>query len=653
MSQPASAQVSMDLYEYDPLPGPDYIRTATILPGKAGEDIKIDLATVPLRGNGTVYTALSYAWGSPDVHVYAQIQDNTSLDLENQPTRRCMGLSKNLGTALHDLRSEDRPRTMWIDAICIDQGNFEEKAVQVSKIGNIFQHATHVVAYLGPEADGSAALMEYLEHIGRNSTYDWDTCILDVAALRQQWNGMRLVDDDDNLLVDSRRQERLYKLWCRPWFERLWIRQEIKLSETKAMITCGRTQVPWPFFLSASTCLYVHFNRTNSLQPQYLRKLWQVSSVLESNQRLSLCTLRDSFRGMKCMDPRDRLYAVLELLPEDEKRLIDVSYKKSPADVYKQAALRGIETHRNLSILLECELQDGWLGPTWVPNWGAESQVDVEVFSGFKTSRLATIMNTSQAVDKGVLRVVGAKITTIEDLRPSGIDLESTDLSAKLHDLFSGIETEGGYVAGGTLQEAYAAAILRGKLSAAIEPENDRCSSLDDAANVVQMACSASLPKDIPLKEETLVNLRLFCANRQLLRGSSGYVGMAPPGARKGDHVYTILGCDYPLVLREIGEGKMQVVGGCYISGAIEHQALLGPLPADVEAVFVRANGNRLGVRNRVTKEMIDIDPRLSMLPLTDEEKECLRTWNGSCALEISLGTLRKHNSEVKWVDLL
>ncbi|CAJ2504983.1 Uu.00g123770.m01.CDS01 [Anthostomella pinea] len=315
------------------------------------------------------------------------------------------------------------------------------------------------------------------------------------------------------------------------------------------------------------------------------------------------------------------------MLPKGEKKLIDVNYKKPPADVYKDATLGIVETHHDLSILQECEFQEGLVGPTWVPNWGADTQVDMGAYLGFKTSRLAAILDASQAAERGVMRIVGPGITAIEDLRPSGIDLESADLSAKLRNLFSGIQTEGDYVAegsfrypesfrikralppffsGGTLREAYAAALLRGKVATATEPENYGCSSLDYVASAVQLVCSPSATKNLPLKKESLVDLRMFCARRQLLRGSNGYIGMAPPAARTGHLIYNVSGCDYSLLLWDAGERQFQVVGCCFVSGAMEFQALLGPLPARVEAVFFRANCNCLGFRNRVTRDLTD-----------------------------------------------
>ncbi|KAI1878567.1 hypothetical protein JX265_002744 [Neoarthrinium moseri] len=92
---------------------------------------------------------------------------------------------------------------MWIDALCIDQDNYKEKAEEVAKMGDIFWRAAEVVAYTGPEADERVKLMDYMEHLGKTVEYDWSTRHLDVADLRHMWNGMRLFDDNGDLLVDA------------------------------------------------------------------------------------------------------------------------------------------------------------------------------------------------------------------------------------------------------------------------------------------------------------------------------------------------------------------------------------------------------------------------------------------------------------------
>ncbi|PMD12806.1 hypothetical protein NA56DRAFT_531324, partial [Hyaloscypha hepaticicola] len=54
---------------------------------------------------------------------------------------------------------------IWIDQICIDQENELEKNHQVARMGLLFAWAEQVLTWLGPEADGSHAAMQYLVNL--------------------------------------------------------------------------------------------------------------------------------------------------------------------------------------------------------------------------------------------------------------------------------------------------------------------------------------------------------------------------------------------------------------------------------------------------------------------------------------------------------
>jgi hypothetical protein len=51
---------------------------------------------------------------------------------------------------------------MWIDAICINQENLEEKARQVSFMGEVFSHAESTRVWLGPEIQHSSLAISFI-----------------------------------------------------------------------------------------------------------------------------------------------------------------------------------------------------------------------------------------------------------------------------------------------------------------------------------------------------------------------------------------------------------------------------------------------------------------------------------------------------------
>ncbi len=62
-----------------------------------------------------------------------------------------VGVRQNLKSAVQHLRV-DKPRTLWLDRLCIDQENQEEKSWQVSMMGDIFSFASRVLLWLGQPA---------------------------------------------------------------------------------------------------------------------------------------------------------------------------------------------------------------------------------------------------------------------------------------------------------------------------------------------------------------------------------------------------------------------------------------------------------------------------------------------------------------------
>jgi hypothetical protein len=95
------------------------------------------------------YEALSYCWGSDELYKTIEING------QQIPVRR------NLWGALKHLRHRlpRMKRTLWIDALCINQTDIMERNAQVSIMGSIFSMVTKVLAWLG-EQGGFQSVVE-------------------------------------------------------------------------------------------------------------------------------------------------------------------------------------------------------------------------------------------------------------------------------------------------------------------------------------------------------------------------------------------------------------------------------------------------------------------------------------------------------------
>lgn len=102
------------------IPADQEIRLVTIVPSSLDPAVRVNLRTVSHAQVKGKYCCLSYAWGS----------DNDPMPIMINGHRRLVHC--NLYSLLRRLRGSKRNKDVWIDAICIDQEDVEEKASQVS-----------------------------------------------------------------------------------------------------------------------------------------------------------------------------------------------------------------------------------------------------------------------------------------------------------------------------------------------------------------------------------------------------------------------------------------------------------------------------------------------------------------------------------------
>jgi hypothetical protein len=109
-----------------------------------------------------------------------------------------MAITANLHEVLVRLRNRVIERVIWIDAICIDQGNITERGDQIRHMAEIYCKANRVIVWLGESADDSDQVLKSIrraadEEVPRSS--------------------------DDN--VDG---QSILTMLKRPWFRRIWVR---------------------------------------------------------------------------------------------------------------------------------------------------------------------------------------------------------------------------------------------------------------------------------------------------------------------------------------------------------------------------------------------------------------------------------------------
>ncbi len=129
---------------YEPLPDDQSIRFLILEPGQRSEPLKgilrvVDISSLEM-GN---YETLSYVWGT------GVGDDQISIDCGG--IERAVRITPNLYEALKRLRHPNRKRSLWVDQICIDQENFQERNHQVRFMNLLYKNAGHVIVWLGPD----------------------------------------------------------------------------------------------------------------------------------------------------------------------------------------------------------------------------------------------------------------------------------------------------------------------------------------------------------------------------------------------------------------------------------------------------------------------------------------------------------------------
>ncbi|KZM28550.1 uncharacterized protein EKO05_0005580 [Ascochyta rabiei] len=142
--------MEFSLFQYRALSGTGCIRLASILPDERGADVKLELEHADLDSDLT-YECLSYAWGPVDHDLSITLNGSSFL------------VSSTLHIALEHLRYAQQKRKIWIDAICINQADVEERSKQVAIMKRIYQKATRVVVWLGPATESSDQAMKFLK----------------------------------------------------------------------------------------------------------------------------------------------------------------------------------------------------------------------------------------------------------------------------------------------------------------------------------------------------------------------------------------------------------------------------------------------------------------------------------------------------------
>ncbi|KAL8830970.1 MAG: hypothetical protein Q9170_005494 [Blastenia crenularia] len=556
-----------------------------------------NLKIVSLR-EAPFYEAISYCWGDPTGTQDIEINGCTTT------------IAASLLGALRRFRFEaEYSRGLWADALCINQNDTLERNAQVRLMAQIYSQAHCVLIWLGEHDTNTETAFSILKDLARGTS---------MAKLQR------------NEEIPYITPTAILTIFSRPWFQRLWVVQEVLLAE-QAHLFCGAYHVDFDTIKSL-VALYIEkhgiFDMEGSLQDRLNSDISQVINQFfheylgtisdiqhhQDNKNLAVLLI-NKCRKLRCKEPRDKIYGLLHLMRMEDA--IEVNYDRPLLDVYRDAALIYIQRTEGPLILLDAFRRDfsqltvDW--PSWVPDWRrlpiAKSRTSGDW--GDKLSYNATLdaiyeipkvlnfsIMTVKAILHSTLDVVGETLVAYEyteEARAQNASHElligpssrlptssrvvqqlqswQTTLQASKHDFWRIVFAE-------RFGASFNAMSPDERKNGGVRMTDQDCEPCIQAWNDLYPTPSTTTTADEDALsryagffqgiESLLVDTRPF-------RTSSGLAGHGPRNIEMGDHVAIIAGIPCPMILRHVpGREKNQFwsVGPCYVLGIMHGEAI-------------------------------------------------------------------------------
>jgi hypothetical protein len=298
-------------------------------------------------------------------------------------------IGRNLRNALWNLRYEDKPRTMWVDAICIDQENLDERAKQVTFMGEIYGASSQTVIWLGDNASEVEQGYKAIKAIGD-------------AAAEARTSGSRIEPGKGPIFDKYKNDTTIENAFSiSGWWLRVWTAQEILFSKSAVLVN-GRFRIDWDFFCDAVRygeelqiweVIYLgSFTDPTFMNLHTIQKLKAIQKAGKTAQALLDCLILT--RRREATDPRDKIFAVLGLVPGELWEVgIQPDYRSPANIVFRDATRKIIEASGTLDILGLCSpVRQSDVGelPSWVSDWSSTESTAQPLLNDVNGSRRLT-----------------------------------------------------------------------------------------------------------------------------------------------------------------------------------------------------------------------------------------------------------------------
>jgi hypothetical protein len=566
----------------------DEIRILSLLPAPfdidqpAPIECEIDVARL---SNLPDYEALSYVWGIEKASLPVKIAGQDVM------------ISRALKIALLRLRLPDRKRLLWIDQLCIDQSNDEEKSQQVQLMSKVYSECSQFVVWLGEvkpsiplsDADAACRLLRYMAEAGQADDPDSVPLPMEVTS-------------DFNATIAA-----LATIECRQnkWWDRIWTVQEGALPEV-VVLQWGPFELPYSTFAEAQRTWVTHYvhqlheflgGRTSSnrqiIQDLLTHVFWLREATDHAGIPFELIRL---YRYRRATDPRDGVYGLMGLCEKGRLPLTEkCDYSVPAARVFNTLSKELIIHDKGLQALTcsprqhPSEATPGMASwafdlagsmPHSTPNlwYHAHGYNAYNAYEGLEELDVAAIC---EQIGAETLSLIGVYVDTIACLH----DGLKKDAAVSLGDMLSLLPiwykaatscdfdtnneaTSGDSYTGTTYdrKEAFARFLVSDVIR--IHGRPSKFVDEDDIQDLWKIMTGR--------KDEVDIDTRLAVCHsmvyHSMLVTETGLIGNVCLDARVGDQVWIFRGGKVPFVIRpkEGGSDEYTFVGQCYVQGVMQ-----------------------------------------------------------------------------------
>lgn len=581
-------------FEYVPLAKGE-LRLFILLPGKRSDPVRGTLSTASSIEEVGSFRALSYEWGT---------KTQSKLIFTESGVLRVWDALHNTIIAL---REEKSAAVFWIDAICINQEDDQEKIHQIRMLPMIFQRASRTVAFIASDRQSDEAIETLLQI--RAKLDDPGLWPQKLKIIPESWVRQPKPHSGDPIWQDIKH------FFNRTWFRRAWIVQEAVAAPTVTVV-CGKWIFDWEDLHSAMEVV-----RQEPHLPKDIAVSWVPFSTLTSLRewearkcRFNLFTLLDTFHYLDSTLKRDHLFALLGLARDGDEKEFAPQYGStdfaSVACQYGQGFVRqgyGIHLLRQAGIAGRSELEQERF-PSWLPDFTKKtSDRLLNLHDRGMICNASKGMKEKISCDPGldnILRVNGCLVDEIDRVSEQANGpgpkqwiryfAEIDDIlkavcgnthpeyshQLKVHVPIAGARSVGGV----SIEESYAAfaqGLKKAKYKSAkkLQLQSARISLMEsvDVTHKRDMTNRDKGKQYESLLKKNIQGWRFVVTKRK-------QCGIAPNGVKVGDSVGIIGGGEVPFILRKIPESEEhQLIAGCYIHGMMNGESLAFP---DVEKTY-------------------------------------------------------------------